>query len=453
MNVFGNINSASRVAADAVKSKPTLYKKHNNERNITMIDTSKAYEIAREQYAQIGVDTDAAIDRLSNVEISMNCWQGDDVNGFLFKDTALSGGIQATGNYIGAARTPQELRSDAELAFSLIPGKQRFNLHAIYADTDEKPDLDELEPKHFDSWVKWAKELGIGLDFNPTCFSHPRASSGFTISSADKDTRDFWVRHCQKCRVISEYFGKALGSKCIDNFWFPDGYKDTPIDREAPRRRMMEALDEVFSLPVDSRFTEEAIESKVFGIGAESYTVGSNEFCLSYAASRDKLVCLDAGHFHPTEYISDKIQTVLLFTRELLLHVSRPVRWDSDHVVIMDDELLSIAQSLTRTNALDRTHIGLDFFDASINRLAAWVIGTRNMQKALLRAMLEPTKTLMKIELDGDYTSRLALTEELKSYPFSAVWDYYCEKSGVPVRESWLNVVKEYDNKTLKERK
>ena len=417
------------------------------------MDTKKAYEYAKEIYALIGVDTDEVIEKLKKVQISVNCWQADDVGGFLFKDIALSGGIQATGNYPGKARTPDELRKDFEFAMSLIPGKHRLNLHAIYADTDEHPDLDEIEPRHFEKWVKWAKKNEIALDFNPTCFSHPMADSGFTISSADDKVRAFWIEHCKRSRVISEYFGKELGSKSVNNFWFPDGYKDTPVDREAPRRRMMEALDEVFSTNIDANYTAEAVESKVFGIGAESYTVGSNEFCLGYAATRNKMVCLDAGHFHPTESIADKISSVLLFTDELLLHVSRPVRWDSDHVVTMDDELMNIATALVRNDALSRTHIGLDFFDASINRIAAWVIGTRNMIKALMRAMLEPTEELKKIELSGDYTKRLMMLEELKSYPFTAVWDYYCELCGVPVRENWFNEVKNYEINVLEERK
>ena len=415
--------------------------------------TQQAYDLAKAQYSEIGVDTEAIIDCLSKIKISIHCWQGDDVGGFLFKDTALSGGIQATGNYPGKARTATELRQDLEMALSLIPGKHKLNLHAIYADTDEKPDLNEIEPKHFEKWVEWAKKNDMGLDFNPTCFSHPMADSGFTISSADENVRNFWIEHCKRSRKISEYFGKELGQKCVTNFWFPDGFKDVPIDREAPRKRMMTALDEVFAEKIDSKYTVDALESKVFGIGAESYTVCSNEFCVGYATSRGKLVCLDAGHFHPTEVISDKISSVLLFTNQLLLHVSRPVRWDSDHVVILDDELLQIAQSLVRTDLIERTHIGLDFFDASINRIAAWTIGTRNMQKALLRAMLEPTQELMKIELEGDYTSRLALTEEYKSYPFGAVWDYFCEKMGVPVREDWLIKVKDYEEKILEERK
>ncbi len=416
------------------------------------MNIEKAYELAKEQYAAIGVDTDAVLEQLQKAVISMHCWQGDDVGGFLFKDIALSGGIQTTGNYPGKANTAEELRADINKAMSLIPGRQKLNLHAIYADTAEKVDLDALEPHHFESWVQWAKEQKTGLDFNPTCFSHPMADSGFTISSADKAVRDFWIRHCKQSRKIANYFGEQLGETAVTNFWFPDGYKDIPIDREAPRYRMMTALDEVFADPYDEKNTRDALESKVFGIGAESYTVGSNEFCLGYAVSRRKMYCLDAGHFHPTEVISDKIPSTLLFTDRLLLHVSRPVRWDSDHVVIMDDELLAIAQSLVRTGLINRTYIGLDFFDASINRIAAWVIGTRNMQKALLRAMLEPTEALKKIELEGDYTARLALTEEYKTYPFGAVWDYFCFKNNVPVQANWLAEVRRYEKEVLAKR-
>lgn len=415
--------------------------------------TLDGYRYAKEKYAKIGIDTDKVIDDLAKIKISMQCWQGDDVNGFLFKDIALSGGIQTTGNYPGKARTPEELRQDIDKAFSLIAGKHKVSLHAIYADTDEHPDLDEIEPKHFKKWVDWAKENGYGLDFNPTCFSHPMADTGFTISSADENIRNFWIRHCKASRKIAEYFGREIGQTCVTNYWFPDGYKDNPIDKEGPRRRMMTALDEVFADEVDEKYDLDAIESKVFGIGAESYTVGSNEFCLGYAVSRNKLYCLDAGHFHPTEVISDKIPSVLMFTKQLLLHVSRPVRWDSDHVVILDDELCAIAQSLVRGGLINRTHIGLDFFDASINRIAAWVIGMRNMQKALLKAMLEPTDMLKKAELEGDYTARLALTEEYKSYPFGAVWDYFCEVNGVPVGEEWLDEVRNYERTVLAGRK
>lgn len=410
----------------------------------------KAYKLAREQYAEMGVDTDVAIKRLENIPISLHCWQGDDVKGFLFGNE-LSGGIQTTGNYPGRARTADELRADLDVALSLIPCRQRLNLHAIYADTNEKIELTDIAPEHFATWVDWAKEKGMGLDFNPTCFAHPMADSGFTISSADKNVRQFWIEHCRRSREIGEYFGRTLGTKSVTNFWFPDGYKDIPVDREAPRYRMMTALDEVMA-GAQKQYNLPALESKVFGIGAESYTVSSNEFALGYAATRDIAYCLDSGHFHPTEMISDKISSVLLYTKELLLHVSRPVRWDSDHVVILDDELNAIAQSLIRTNLVDRTHIGLDFFDASINRIAAWVIGTRNMQKALLRALLEPTEVLRQIELDGDYTSRLALTEELKTFPFGAVWDYFCEKNGVPVREKWLVSVREYEKKVTSNR-
>lgn len=416
------------------------------------MSTQKAYELARELYRGIGVDTDAAIKRLAEIPISMHCWQGDDVNGFLFQDIALSGGIQTTGNYPGRARTAEQLRADFSKAISLIPGKKRLNLHAIYADTDEKIDLVDLAPRHFASWIDYAKENDLGLDYNPTCFSHPMADSGFTISSADPAVRAFWIEHVRGSRRISEAFGRALGNKCVTNHWFPDGFKDIPFDREAPRYRMMTALDEALSEKLDPNFHLDAVESKVFGIGAESYTVGSAEFALGYAASRGIAYTLDAGHFHPTEVISDKISSVLLYTKELLLHVSRPVRWDSDHVVILDDELQAIADSLIRTDLVDRTHIGLDYFDASINRIAAWVIGTRNMQKALLRALLTPSETLKKIELDGDYTSRLALVEELKSYPFSAVWDHYCEVSGVPLREGWLSEVKAYEAEVLSKR-
>ncbi len=409
----------------------------------------KAYELAREQYAAIGVDTDAVLEKLKETPISLQCWQGDDIKGFLFRDQTLSGGIQVTGNYPGAARNIEELRADVEEVLSLLPGRHKLSLHAIYADTDQKVDLDQLEPRHFAGWVDWARDQGVGLDFNPTCFSHPMADTGFTISSPDARVREFWIRHCAASRRIGESFGRALGQTCVTNHWFPDGFKDTPVDRLGPRRRMMEALDQVFAEKIDERYNLDAVESKVFGIGAESYTTGSNEFCLGYAVSRGKLCCLDAGHFHPTEYISDKISSVLLYTGQLLLHVSRPVRWDSDHVVIMDDELLHIMQALVRPGLLERTHIGLDFFDASINRIAAWVIGARNTRKALLRAMLEPTHRLTELELAGNYTDRLALTESYGSYPYGAVWDYFCLTQGVPVREDWLREVRRYEDTVL----
>lgn len=412
----------------------------------------KAYEAAKELYAAHGIDTEAVMKKLAGIKISMHCWQGDDVKGFLFQDQELTGGIQATGNYPGAARTPNELKADLEKAYSLIPGKHKLNLHAIYADTNEKVDLDELEPRHFASWVDWAKANGVGLDFNPTCFSHPKSADGFTLSHPDKDIRDFWIRHCQASRKIGAYFGEQLGQTCVTNVWVPDGYKDSPTDRMAPRQRLKDALDEVFAEPLNPAHNLDAVESKLFGIGSEAYVVGSHEFYMGYGLQNNKLICLDAGHFHPTEVISNKLSSLALFSEGILLHVSRPMRWDSDHVVTMDDELLDIARELVRGDLLGKTHIGLDFFDASINRVAAWVIGTRNTIKALLRAMLEPVDALRAAEAAGDYTTRLALTEEFKSYPFGAVWDYYCASQGAPVREAWLSDVKKYEADVLLKR-
>ncbi|TCL42407.1 L-rhamnose isomerase [Harryflintia acetispora] len=417
-----------------------------------MKSVEKAYELARERYAEIGVDTGEALRRLEQIKISMHCWQGDDVRGFLFRERALSGGIQATGNYPGAARTPSELRADMEMALRLIPGKHRINLHSTYADTDERIDLDEIEPRHYESWVQWAREQGLGLDFNPTCFSHEKSESGFTLASADRGIRDFWIEHCKRSRRVSAYFGRELQSPSVNNIWVPDGYKDTPIDRLAPRQRLLSALDEIFREPIDERYNLDAVESKVFGIGSESYVVGSHEFYLGYAVKNQKLLTLDAGHFHPTEVISGKISAVLLFCNELLLHVSRPVRWDSDHVVILDDELQQIASELVRGDLLSRTHIGLDFFDASINRIAAWVIGMRSMQKALLHALLEPTDRLREYELAGDFTSRLAWLEELKVLPMQAVWDYFCESSSVPAGLEWLDDMRRYEAQVLEAR-
>jgi len=412
----------------------------------------QAYEAARALYAAHGIDTDKAIERLQSIKISVHCWQGDDVQGFLFRGGGLGGGLAVTGNYPGAARTADELRADLEKALSLIPGKHKVNLHAIYADTDEKVDLDALEPRHFQSWVDWAKDQGLGLDFNPTCFSHPKASDGFTLSHPDPAVRRFWIDHCKASRKIGAYFGEQLGQTCVTNVWIPDGFKDAPADRLAPRIRLKEALDEVFAEKIDPAVHLDAVESKLFGIGSEAYVVGSHEFYMGYAIQKGTLLCLDAGHFHPTESIAGKMSALSLFTSGLLLHVSRPMRWDSDHVVILDDETQEIARELVRCGLLDRTHIGLDFFDASINRVAAWVIGTRSTLKALLRAMLEPADRLKQAELEGDYTTRLALTEEFKTYPFGAVWDYYCAKSGVPVRETWLDEVRAYERDVLAKR-
>ena len=410
------------------------------------------YEEARERYAVLGSNTEQAMEELAKIRISVNCWQGDDVKGFLFRDRDLSGGIQATGNYPGAARTPQELRQDMEKAFSLIPGKHKVNLHSTYADTDEKIDLDAIEPRHYESWVQWAKEQGLGLDFNPTCFSHEKAESGYTLSSADESIRSFWVEHCRRSRRVGEYFGKELGQKCVTNIWVPDGSKDIPVDRYSPRLRLKQSLDEIFAERLDPAANLDAVESKLFGIGSESYVVGSHEFYMGYAMKNDVAVCLDAGHFHPTEVISNKISSLLLFSNEMLLHVSRPVRWDSDHVVILDDELQEIAFEVVRNGLLPRVHIGLDFFDASINRVAAWVIGTRNMQKALLRALLEPTAQMKQLELDGDYTARLAYLEELKAMPWQAVWEEFCRRQNVPGGLGWLDEVRAYEKSILESR-
>lgn len=411
-----------------------------------------SYNEAKKLYEQHGINVEDVLARLGRIKISLHCWQGDDVRGFLHKDKELSGGIAVTGSYPGRARTPEELRKDLEKSFDLIPGKHKVNLHAIYADTDEAVDLDALEPRHFTGWVDWAKERQLGLDFNPTCFSHDKAKDGFTLSHPDPEIRKFWITHCKASRKIAESFGKELGQPCVTNFWIPDGFKDSPVDRLSPRVRLKEALDEIFAEEISEEFNIDAVESKLFGIGSESYVVGSHEFYMGYALTRGKAVCFDAGHFHPTETISNKLSSWLLFGDQLLLHVSRPVRWDSDHVVTMDDELLEIARELVRGNLLDRTHIGLDFFDGSINHIAAWVIGTRNTLKALLRAMLEPVDKLKELELRGDYTSRLALVEEFKSYPYGAIWDYYCAAQDVPVREAWLADVKKYEENVLSAR-
>ena len=411
-----------------------------------------AYEAAKQQYAEIGVDCDAAIERLGDIAISLHCWQGDDVGGFEGAGE-LSGGIMATGAYPGKARTPDELRSDVDKAMSLIPGRQRLNLHAMYAETGgKKVDRNELGPEHFAGWIDWAKANGTGIDFNPTYFSHPKADSGFTLSHADEGIRRFWVEHGICCRKIGEAMGKALGTACVNNVWIPDGYKDMPADRKGPRERLRRSLDEMFVEEIDNQYLLDAVESKLFGIGSESYVVGSHEFYLGYALAKGKLLTLDTGHYHPTEVVSDKLSAVLEFVDEVLLHISRGVRWDSDHVVILSDELRAIAQELVRGDYLDRVHIGLDFFDASINRVAAWVIGTRCMIKALLMALLEPTAMLQKAELAEDFTTRLAMLEELKTMPFGAVWDCYCRKQAVPVGMEWMAEVRSYEDDVTSKR-
>lgn len=412
--------------------------------------TNAAYTLARQRYADLGVDTDAALRQLATVAISLHCWQGDDVGGFEDPDGALGGGLAATGNYPGKARTPDELRRDAAKALSLIPGTHRFNLHAFYGEFGARPvERDAIGPEHFAGWIDWAKSLGIGLDFNPTCFSHANAADNFTLSHPDAAIRAFWIRHAAACRRIGAAMGKALGTPCVTNVWIPDGMKDTPVDRVGPRERLRQSLDSVFGEPIDPRFNLDAVEGKLFGIGCESYTVGSHEFYFGYAMSRKILYTLDTGHYHPTETITDKISAALMFVPEILLHVSRGVRWDSDHVVTLGDDLDAIGQELVRGGFLPRTHIGLDYFDASINRVAAWVIGTRNTLKALLKAMVEPIDRLRECEAAADYTARLALQEDIKSLPWGVVWDQYCAAANVPGGGRWLDEVREYERSVM----
>jgi L-rhamnose isomerase len=412
----------------------------------------RAYEAARDRYAEFGVVADRAIETLRTIPISLHCWQGDDVGGFEAPDASLSGGgIQATGNYPGKARTIDELRRDIELALALVPGKHRLNLHACYLDHGGRPvDRNEIEPEHFQSWIDWAKANGLGLDFNPTFFSHRLAADGFTLTHPDPAVRIFWIEHGIACRLIGAAMGRQLGSPAVTNVWIPDGYKDTPVDRSGPRERLTDSLDRIFSEPIDAHYLLDAVEAKLFGIGLESYTAGSAEYYLGYAVSRQKLLTLDAGHYHPTEMISEKISSVLMFCPGLLLHVSRPVRWDSDHVVTLDDELLAIAKEVVRSGKLgQQIHLGLDYFDASINRVAAWVIGMRNLLKALLIALLEPMASLRAAENRMDYTRRLALAEEAKTLPWAAVWDYYCLRENVPVGLIWLDQVLKHEKEVL----
>ena len=408
--------------------------------------------MAKERYAGLGVDVENALQILSQIPISLHCWQGDDVGGFENFGGTLGGGLVATGNYPGKARTPDELRVDLEKAYSLIPGKHRLNLHAFYGEFGgKKVDRDAISPEHFKNWIAWAKANGLGLDFNPTCFSHPKSADGFTLSHANKDIREFWIEHCIRSREIGAAMGKALGKTCVTNLWIPDGYKDTPADRVGPRARLVESLDAVFKKSISPKHNLDAVEPKLFGIGSESYVTGSHEFYLGYAISRKVMLTLDAGHYHPTEGIADKISSVLQFMPEILLHVSRGVRWDSDHVVVLNDDLLAIAREIAFNGYTKRVHIGLDYFDASINRVAAWAIGTRNMLRALLIALLEPP-SIKVAESIGDFTSRLALQEEARTLPFGAIWDYYCQSQGVPVGEKWLAEVKAYEKAVLSKR-
>lgn len=420
---------------------------------MTSRSVESAYTLARERYAEFGVDTDRVLSALARIPVSMHCWQGDDVGGFEHAGGALGDGLAVTGNYPGKARTPDELRGDFECASALIPGRKRINLHASYAETDGgKVDRDALSVDQFKTWIAWAKRRGLGVDFNPTYFSHPLVKDGSTLSHADQAVRRFWIEHGIRSREIGAAIGRALGKSCLTNFWIPDGMKDTPADRAAPRARLAESLDAIFAKRIDPRFNVDAVEPKLFGLGSESYVVGSHEFYLSYAVSRKKLLTLDAGHYHPTEGIADKISSVLQFLPEIALHVSRGVRWDSDHVVTLSDDLQAIAQEIVWGGYTDRVRIGLDYFDASINRVAAWVIGTRNMGRALLLALVAPIKRLRAAERAGDFTTRLALMEEAKGLPSGAVWDYYCVQQDVPVGDAWLAEVKRYERDVLSRR-
>lgn len=408
------------------------------------------FEEAKERYAAWGIDVEAALTELRKVRVSMHCWQGDDVLGF--DSDSLSGGIAATGNYPGRARNPEELMGDISKAYSLIPGKHKLNLHSSYRVTEENVDRDVLEPKHFAAWVDFAKKEGIGLDFNPTLFSHEKAADNMTLSHPNKEIRDFWIRHCKASRKIADYFGEQLGITSLNNIWIPDGTKDVLGNRYVPRERLKASLDEIFTDTYDKKHMADSIEGKVFGIGVESYTVGSHEFYMNYAAKNNLMCLLDTGHYHPTEVVSDKLSSMLLFNEHVALHVSRPVRWDSDHVIKLDDELKELATEIVRCHALQRTFIGLDFFDASINRVAAWVIGMRNMIKALLYGLLTPNEKLLQLQDAKDYTAVLVLLEDIKTLPFGDVWDEYCRREGVPVCGEWFNEVKKYEQDVLSKR-
>jgi len=412
-----------------------------------------AYRLAQERYAELGVDTEKALATLATIPISIHCWQGDDVGGFENPGQQIGGGMAVTGNYPGKARSPDELRRDFEKALSLVPGKHRFNLHASYAEqTGPRQDRDALTVDGFRNWIDWAKSLNIGLDFNHTFFAHPKILNGFTLTSPDKTVRKFWIEHGIRCREIGAAIGRALENPCLTNLWIPDGMKDTPADRNGPRERLIESLDAVFKKRLDPKHNLDSVEPKLFGIGSESYTPGSHEFYIGYALTRKVLLTLDSGHYHPTESIADKISAVLCYLPQIALHVSRGIHWDSDHVVTLTDDLISIAQEIVWGQYLDRVRIGLDYFDASINRVAAWVIGARNMRKALLLALVTPIARLRNAEKEGDYTSRLALLEETKVLPFGAIWDFYCHKGDAPTGHDWLAEVKSYEQTVLSKR-
>jgi L-rhamnose isomerase len=414
----------------------------------------KSYQLAKEQYAALGVDTDKVIAELDKINISLHCWQTDDVGGFEKPGSVLGGGgIQATGNFPGKARTIEQMRADLDKVFSLLPGKQRLSLHAIYGEFGGKlVDRDQIEPKHFQGWIDWAKKKGIGLDFNCTCFSHPLADDGFTLSSKDEKIRKFWVEHTKRCRAIGAEMGKQLGTPSVHNIWIPDGMKDTPVDRNSLRGQLKKSLDEIFSVKYPKEYLKDSVESKLFGIGSESMVVGSHDFYLGYAIKNNILITLDNGHFHPTEQVGDKVSSILHFVDEILLHLTRGVRWDSDHVLTFNEELLLICQEIVRTESLNRVNIGLDFFDASLNRIGAYVIGTRSAQMGFMYALLEPFKTLVEFEENGRNFERLALLELLKTLPFGAVYDYYCMKSHVPVGQDYIDEILKYEKEVLLKR-
>lgn len=411
------------------------------------------YEYAKSVYGAYGINTDEVIEKMKSRQISLHCWQGDDVNGFEVTAGGTSGGILSTGNYPGMARNGEELRADYEKALSLIPGKHRINLHAIYAETErEIVERDQLKLEHFEKWINWAKKMGVGIDFNPSCFGHPMAATGFTLASKDESIRNFWIRHVKVCREIAAGIGKELGSPCVMNIWIPDGMKDTPADRIGYRTQLKKSLDEILETKYDRKYLIDALESKLFGIGVESYTVGSHEFVMAYGIKNDVTICYDMGHFHLTESIADKLSSTLLFAKDILMHVSRPVRWDSDHVVVLNDDLIAVAQEVKRCDAFDKVYYALDFFDGSINRLTAWVTGTRAALKSIMFALLEPTKLIVEAEEKGNYGNRLALMEEFKTLPFGAVWDKFCLDMNVPVGSEWLAEVAKYEETVLAKR-
>jgi len=414
----------------------------------------KAYNEAVEKYRDIGSDAEEAVEKLKDVSLSIHCWQGDDVAGFEKPGSHLTGGgIQVTGSYPGRARTVKELRQDLEKVYSLLPGSHRLNLHAIYGEFgDTFIDRDKIEPGHFGGWVHWAKDKGLKLDFNCSCFSHPLADAGFTLSSKDKNIRLFWIAHVKRCRRIGAFMGRELENACVHNIWIPDGSKDIPVDRKGHRDLLKDSLDEIFREGYPEKELKDSLESKLFGIGSESYVVGSHEFYLGYALTKNKMICLDTGHFHPTENIGDKISAVFQFSDGLLLHVSRGVRWDSDHVAVLDDSMRNLFEEVVRGGYLGRVHIALDFFDASLNRVGAWVIGGRAVLKAVLSALLEPRERLLEVENKGDYFSRLALLEELKTMPIGAVWDYFCLLMDVPPGQEYIREIIQYDTNISRKR-